>query len=69
MQYETPPSSPKIDRKCPDAPKKKKNTTNDITNSDLYIIPHCIFPNISNINVNGSNFISTPINWSNYESE
>ena len=65
MQYETPPSSPKRDIKCPDAPKKKKN----ITNLDLYLITPCIFPKLSNINMNGTNFIHTLNNWNNYESE
>jgi len=64
MQYETPPSSPKRDIKCPDAPKKKKNKI-DISNGNLYSIPHYIFPNT--LNVNGTHFLPTPIKWSNYE--
>lgn len=69
MQYKTPPSSPKRTIKCPDAPKKNKNNKIDFINSDLSLIPHCIFPSISNINMAGTNFIPTPINWCNYESE
>ena len=65
MQYETPPSSPKRDIKCPDAPKKNKNTKIDIANEALYSIPHYIFPNISNMN--GTHFLPTTIKWSNYE--
>ena len=65
MQYETPPPSHKRDIKCPNAPRKNKNVKIVVT--DLYLVQHCIFPDLSNININGTNFIHTQINWSNYE--
>jgi len=65
MQYKTPPSSPKRDRKCPDAPRKNSNVKNIVT--ELYLVQNFIFPYMSDININGTNLIITPINWSNYQ--